>query len=95
MPRCSARRANCSMASCMAECSAASPSCRGRHRSGACARVLLKQIIDRQSAVTRAHPHIGTTIAVATCSFRPPDRPTWRTGSRWRPASAATRTPSP
>ncbi|QER96315.1 4-oxalomesaconate hydratase [Xanthomonas phaseoli pv. dieffenbachiae] len=79
----------------MAERSAASPSRRGRHRSGACARVPLKQTIDRQSAVTRAHLHIGTTIAVATCSFRPTDRPTWRPGSRWRAASAAARTPSP
>ncbi|PPT38394.1 4-oxalomesaconate hydratase [Xanthomonas axonopodis pv. begoniae] len=79
----------------MAERFAAPPSCSGRHRSGACAHVPLKQTIETQCAATRAHPLIGTTTAVATCSFRLSDRPTWRTGSRWRTASAATRTPSP
>ncbi|PPV10945.1 4-oxalomesaconate hydratase [Xanthomonas axonopodis pv. vasculorum] len=78
----------------MAESSDASPSCSGRHRSGACARVPLKQTIDTQCAI-RAHPHIGTSTAVATCSFRPPDRPTLRAGNRWRAASAATHRPSP
>ncbi|APO92687.1 4-oxalomesaconate hydratase [Xanthomonas euvesicatoria] len=79
----------------MAERAVASPSCRGRHRSGTCAYGPPEQAIDTQRVVIRADLRIGTATSVGTCSVRAPGSPTLRAGNRWRTASATTYPPSP